>query len=74
MGLSYLAFIAKYFQMQGRYLFPAMLPICLELAMGYRGLFPDRWKNPASGLLLALLGVIGVDLRYVLPLRRYILP
>lgn len=67
-GVAYLAFIAKYFQMQGRYLFPAMLPIALVLASGYRGLFSERWKDPASALLLVLLGVVVVAfLRYVLP-------
>lgn len=67
-GLSYLAFIAKYFQMQGRYLFPAMLPIALVFALAFRGLFPERWKNPASALLLALLGVVAAAfLRFVMP-------
>lgn len=67
-GMAYLAFIAKYFQMQGRYLFPAMLPITLVFALAFRGVFPERWKNPASVLLLTLLGVVGMAfLRYVLP-------
>jgi 4-amino-4-deoxy-L-arabinose transferase-like glycosyltransferase len=67
-GLAYLAFIAKYFQMQGRYLFPAMLPITLVFALSYRGLFPERWKNAASGMLLSLLGVVAIAyLRFVIP-------
>jgi 4-amino-4-deoxy-L-arabinose transferase-like glycosyltransferase len=67
-GMSYLAFIAKYFQMQGRYLFPAMLPIALVFALAFRGAFPERWKNPASGLLLALLGATAFAfLRFVMP-------
>ncbi len=59
-GMAYLAFIAKYFQMQGRYLFPAMLPITLLFALNFRGIFPERWKNFASALLLALLGLVGI--------------
>ena len=67
-GLSYAAFISTYFQMQGRYMFPAMLPLCLVFALGFRGLFAERWKNPASALLLALLGAIAAAfMRYVLP-------
>ena len=67
-GAAYLAFITKYFQMQGRYLFPAMLPIALVFAAGFRGLFVERWKDPASALLLVLLGVVVVAfLRCVLP-------
>ncbi|MCW3094913.1 MAG: 4-amino-4-deoxy-L-arabinose transferase and related glycosyltransferase of family [Chthonomonadaceae bacterium] len=67
-GMSYLAFIAKYFQMQGRYLFPAMLPIAVVFALAFRGAFPERWKNPASGLLLALLGATAFAfLRFVMP-------
>lgn len=57
-GLSYMAFISKYFQMQGRYLFPAMLPITVVFAMSYRGLFPDRWKSAASLGLLSVLTVV----------------
>ena len=57
-GMAYIAFITKYFQMQGRYLFPAMFPIVAVFTLGFRGLLPERWKNPASILLLVLLGVI----------------
>ncbi|MCW3055208.1 MAG: 4-amino-4-deoxy-L-arabinose transferase and related glycosyltransferase of family [Chthonomonadales bacterium] len=67
-GMSYLAFISKYFQMQGRYLFPAMLPITLVFAMSFRGLFPERWKNPASAILLGLVGVTALAfLLYAMP-------
>ncbi len=67
-GASYLTFILRYFQMQGRYLFPAMLPICLILSISFRVLFPERWKSTASLLLLVLLGV--VDLAYL----KYLMP
>lgn len=66
-GLSYLSFIAKYFQMQGRYLYPAMLPICLVFAMSFRGCFPERYKNQATSLFLGLLGAITLAwLSYVM--------
>jgi 4-amino-4-deoxy-L-arabinose transferase-like glycosyltransferase len=58
--LAFLLFILKYFQMQGRYLFPAMLPICMFLALGWLAVFPHRHRMAAAGLLLAFLGVICV--------------
>lgn len=67
-GLSYLAFISKYFQWQGRYLFPAMLPIVLVFAMSFRGLFSERWKNAASAALLGLIGLTALAfLLYAMP-------
>ncbi len=57
-GLAFVGFLLKYFQAQGRYLYPAMLPISLFLALGWRALFPVRWKGVASGLLLAILGLM----------------
>ncbi len=67
-GLAYLAFILRYFQMQGRYMFPAMLPICLVFALAFRSVFPERWKPTASLFLLGLLGCIDmVYLRYLMP-------
>lgn len=57
-GLAFLGFLLKFFQAQGRYLYPAMLPISLFLSLGWRGLFPSRWRGMASGFLLALLGLL----------------
>src|SRR5579884_2129340 len=68
-AISFLAFILQYFQMQGRYLYPAMLPICLLLALGWRGVFPPRYRDLASGMLLALLAAAAAAfLRSVAPL------
>ncbi len=65
---SFLGFILKYFQMQGRYLYPAMLPLCVLLALGWRGVFPERYASLASGLLLFLLGAISLAfLRTLMP-------
>lgn len=67
-GMAYVAFISHYFQMQGRYLFPALLPISLVFALGFRGLFPERYRNPASSLMLVLWGAVALAfVRYILP-------
>jgi 4-amino-4-deoxy-L-arabinose transferase-like glycosyltransferase len=52
---SFIAFILKYFQMQGRYLYPAMSPICSILALGWLSVFPPRYHGVATALLLTLL-------------------
>jgi 4-amino-4-deoxy-L-arabinose transferase-like glycosyltransferase len=66
--MAFLAFILRYFQTQGRYLYPAMLALCLVLALGWRAVFPPRYAPLASGMLLALLAAIALGfLRYVAP-------
>jgi 4-amino-4-deoxy-L-arabinose transferase-like glycosyltransferase len=57
---SFVAFILKYVQMQGRYLYPAMLPICVLLSLGWLAVFPPRYQKTATGLLLALLAVFCI--------------
>ena len=57
-GLSFFLFILRYFQMQGRYLYPAMLPICLLFALGWRSAIPDRYQSLAYCLLLALFAAV----------------
>jgi 4-amino-4-deoxy-L-arabinose transferase-like glycosyltransferase len=54
-GLSFISFLARYFQTQGRYLYPAMVSICIIMALGWRMLFPPRYRTAAAGLLLAVL-------------------
>ncbi len=67
-AVSFGAFIVKYFQMQGRYLYPAMLPICLLLALGWRAILPQRHVSLASGLLLTLLTALCLAyLRTLMP-------
>ncbi len=51
--LSFAAFVTKYFQAQGRYLFPAMLPISILLAAGYERASRGKYR----GLLLAYGGL-----------------
>jgi 4-amino-4-deoxy-L-arabinose transferase-like glycosyltransferase len=54
-AVSFVLFTAKYFQAQGRYFYPAMLPISILGAMGWRTAFPQRYMNVASALLLAMM-------------------
>ncbi len=59
-GASFALFLSKYFQAQGRYLYPAMLPICLLLAMGWQACFPPKYKGHAGAALLAILAVLAL--------------
>ena len=62
---SFVLFTAHYFQAQGRYFYPAMLPISLLSALGWRALFPQRYVRAASVLLLTFLSVFCLAfLRY----------
>lgn len=51
-------FILTYFQAQGRYLYPAMLPIAICSAMGWLALFPEKSKRVAGFGLLAFMGLV----------------
>jgi 4-amino-4-deoxy-L-arabinose transferase-like glycosyltransferase len=42
--LSFLLFIRVFFQAQGRYFYPALLPLALCHALGWDGLLPARWR------------------------------
>ncbi len=55
-GASFAVFTSRYFQAQGRYFYPAMLPITLLWALGWRSLFPPRYANIAGIILLVYLG------------------
>lgn len=59
-ALSFIAFLAKYFQTQGRYLFPAMLPISILVSAGWLSLFPPKYKPLAAGILLGLLALLSL--------------
>ncbi len=61
-GGAFLAFLSKYYQIQGRYLFPAMLPLSQIIALGWRGILPKDYRNLGSGLLLILLGAMSLIL------------
>lgn len=57
---SFLLFTHKYFQAQGRYFYPAMLPFSIIFAMGWRAIFPVKYSDLACVILLILLGTISV--------------
>lgn len=57
---SFVGFIWTFFQAQGRYLYPAMLPIALLGALGLRAVFPPEYKDKATGLLLLILTVLSL--------------
>lgn len=67
-GASFLLFLTRYFQAQGRYLYPAMLPISLLFALGWRSMIPERYMPVAvTGVLLLLMAFTAAFLRYALP-------
>jgi uncharacterized membrane protein len=57
---AFVRFILTYFQTQGRYLYPALVPIALAFVIGWRSLFPAHLRHTADGLLLLLLFAISV--------------
>jgi hypothetical protein len=63
-GAGYLWWNASYLQHQGRYLFPAIVPIGLAATVGLREVYqrPPRYLLPALGLGLAALVVVGMAL------------
>ncbi len=67
-GFSFAGFVLKYFQTQGRYLFPAMLPLSLMFAVGWRSIIPEKYFSAASIGILSLLTVLALlFIRYTVP-------
>ncbi len=54
-GASFVAFTTVYFQAQGRYLYPALLPAALLWGIGAARVIPPRHAALATALLLAVL-------------------
>ena len=59
-GLVFLRFILTFFQAQGRYWYPALLPLAFFFVLGWRGLLPRRAFPLFVGLLAA--GLIALNL------------
>lgn len=57
---SHAAFTWTYFQAQGRYLYPAMLPLSIFFARGIRSAFPKRYQDHAALSVLALMAVLAL--------------
>ncbi len=49
---SFLGFTWTWFQAQGRYLYPAILPIAVFLSLGYLSAFPPKYRNIAMGVFI----------------------
>lgn len=56
--LSFVGFTQTYFQAQGRYLYPAILPVSLIWALGIDGITPPRYQT----IVLLLLGLVLMSL------------
>jgi len=57
---AFVRFILTYFQTQGRYLYPALVPVVLAFVVGWRSLFPAHWRAAADGILLLMLFAISI--------------
>ncbi len=57
---AYVKFASEYFQTQGRYIYPAMAPVTIILAMGWVALFPARYRKMASAGFLGILALVAL--------------
>jgi 4-amino-4-deoxy-L-arabinose transferase-like glycosyltransferase len=64
--VSFVLFVRVFFQTQGRYFYPALLPISVFWALGWEQLVPERYRQTA------LLGITGVLLALALGCLRYL--
>lgn len=54
------AFAWEFFQATGRYLYPALLPIAIGWALGFRAALPPSRRDAASVVAVALMGLLAV--------------
>jgi hypothetical protein len=64
--VSFVLFVRVFFQTQGRYFYPALLPISVFWALGWERLVPERYRPTA------LLGITGVMFALALGCLRYL--
>jgi hypothetical protein len=64
--VSFVLFVRVFFQTQGRYFYPALLPISVFWALGWERLVPERYRPTA------LLGITGVLLALAFGCLRYL--
>jgi hypothetical protein len=57
---SFAAFVWTFFQTQGRYLYPALLPISLSVGIGVRQIVPVRYLTATSLIIIALFLILSV--------------
>ena len=60
-GIAFLNYNLHFFQAQGRYLFPALLPLAFFFVLGWRGLLPKPSWFPAWVCLLTV-GLLALNL------------
>lgn len=58
--VSFLLFIRVFFQAQGRYFYPALLPISVFLALGWERLFPEPLRAVAQGGWLLVMFLLAL--------------
>lgn len=61
---GFVAFIWTFFQTQGRYLYPAMLPISALVADGARAAMGARYREVGTGLLIGLMFLLAAAFLY----------
>lgn len=59
-AVSFVGFVWTFFQAQGRYLYPAMLPLSILGALGLRAALPETYRESGSGLVLLVLFVLAL--------------
>lgn len=65
-AVSFVLFVRIFFQTQGRYFYPALVPIAVLLALGWHTLIPPKWQAMAHG------GMVGVWLLLAIGCLRYL--
>ena len=72
MGVVFLRFILTFFQAQGRYFYPALLPFAFFFVLGWRGLLPrPGWFPVFVGLLATGLVALNLYTLFGLLLPRF---
>ncbi|MBC7236580.1 MAG: hypothetical protein H5T69_12140, partial [Chloroflexi bacterium] len=61
-ALGYLWWNVRFVQHQGRYLFPALMPIALGLVLGWRALYREFWRAGLALIALAFLALLALGL------------
>ncbi|MCS6924076.1 MAG: hypothetical protein NZM10_06845, partial [Fimbriimonadales bacterium] len=58
--VSFVLFIRIFFQAQGRYFYPALLPISVFLALGWERILPERYRATAQAGWLLVMWLLAV--------------
>ena len=70
---SFFMFNMTFFQAQGRYWYPSLLPLAFVFAMGFRGYYPQKgWLNAVYTVLALLMVGLNIYTIAVLLPQRYV--